>query len=241
MEGYLAQGSPGREPPEGHGEWGARVYCPQCGALVAENALRPNDYDDHWVWFRGNAAANEGDPDPPLTLLFGWQRIPQQFVPMYEEHELNIEAVHEFEREHPEGSAAEPPASGPWSEAWEQLETARRAGDCRAAAAALEQAIALGLPAELHADGACALALDELSAGDDLDEVFRRCRESIEASPTRCWQAYSLLSMIHAARNNTDAALREYDSARRYARTKWWVPEVEQRLVDTANRLAVDD
>ena len=192
MEGYLAQETPGRgQPPPGVGHWGPRVYCPECGALVAEMLL-PLD-DERGIWFGENALVNEGAPAPPSYGLFGWREIPLRHIPLYEEHELDIEAV----RAHEQQQQAQPPKQeptgpAPWKEALDEARSAHLSGSRPAALAALERSVALGLQPTCTPMRLSESASRRCSAGNSKPLSVSARRASKPRLPagrlTRCWQ-----------------------------------------------------
>jgi endogenous inhibitor of DNA gyrase (YacG/DUF329 family) len=101
-EAYKSQDTPGSIPynPPGHGSFRPRVFCPHCGALVAEwHITREKDFDE-WTWFGDNATYNAKRSLPPSPILFGWGRgIPVQFLPNYTERRLDIEKIKRFKTE----------------------------------------------------------------------------------------------------------------------------------------------
>ena len=93
-ECYLARSTPGVEPPAGRGAWGARTYCPGCGAVVSEWLVGDWEGGESWEWHGANAPLNARGALPPPPILGGWGRdIPARLVPLHEETALDVAAV----------------------------------------------------------------------------------------------------------------------------------------------------
>lgn len=94
-DAYTIRDTPGslNHNPPGSGVWRPRVFCPYCGALIAEwHITRGEDFDE-WIWFGSNASSNTGESLPPNPLTLWGKDVPSKYIPYYNEHQLDIEKI----------------------------------------------------------------------------------------------------------------------------------------------------
>lgn len=100
-EAYIQQQTPGSEEynPSGHGIFRPRVFCPDCGFLVAEWDIDQHEDRGIWRWFGENAKLNKGRLLPPWPLgQWGRTVLPGALVPI-QEISLNFEKLNSTLRE----------------------------------------------------------------------------------------------------------------------------------------------
>lgn len=95
-EAYRGRGTPGRYgAPIGWADWGDSVYCPHCGGLVAHGTVEGGE-EGAMSWVGPNAEVNSGPPSTPSSLTMWGLRIPIQLKPLYEDDEIDLDAVLAF-------------------------------------------------------------------------------------------------------------------------------------------------
>jgi hypothetical protein len=76
-DAYKQQDTPGSGPfnPPGHGAFRPRVFCPQCGAMVAEWDIDDQRDNDRWKWCGENEIKNQGNDLPPDAITLWGKSI----------------------------------------------------------------------------------------------------------------------------------------------------------------------
>jgi alpha-tubulin suppressor-like RCC1 family protein len=229
-ETYNTQNTPGSEPfnPPGHSTWRPRAFCPQCGALFAEWHITPDHDYDEWSWFGDNAIINEGCSLPPNPGLYWGNSIPLQYLPYYDEHSLDIQALEDFEW-HQE-LAVETGEEADWQADYDELIRLCRQEDVLSALELFERAVTTGLPDHEQAIVHGFIGEIYLRHQGDVGAAYEHCLKSVELDPTASWKSSYFLSLIYEAQGDKEEANAAYRNAKRFALTVWFTPETERDI-----------
>ncbi|KYK36050.1 MAG: hypothetical protein AYK18_12425 [Theionarchaea archaeon DG-70] len=232
-ESYKSQDTPGSVlyNPPGHGSFRPRVFCPHCGALVAEwHITREKDFDE-WIWFADNATCNAGSSLPPGPLLFGWGRsIPPQVLPYYDEKRLNIEEIKQLEAEKRNPVQSKSEQEQNWKQPFEEAFELFKKGNIKKTLELIEKAVIIGLPKREHAIALGVIGEHYLANEKDVDSALKYLLSSIETHFSGYWKAHLYLAFIYEAKGSTQKAKQEYRDAQRAEPNKSLDPDFEQKI-----------
>jgi len=223
---YVCSRTPGLNPPVGKGCWPATAYCPNCGALIAED-------EGFWAWRGASATVNTERPSIPAWIGMEARRIPYGVTPLHEEGRVDIQAVREYELML---------KSDPLKDDTEaSLKTLREGGqllsegNMTGALEKLDVAGSQGLSKVSKANtlGEWGTTVIGDATSNDLERIgegIRLCELSVKLWKSSSWKAHYVLGLVHKARGNEVAAQAAIANAHRYALTQWWNQSFEWTL-----------
>ena len=237
-EGYKSQDAPGsmQHNPPGYGNSSPRVFCPYCGALMAVWHITK----DEWIWFADNAKLNHGRSLPPSYIIFWGQSIPPQFIPHYDEHKLNVEAIKRFEKQEETDTHKQPADQGQWKQPLTEAKQHYQDGEIAKAVESLEQAVGSALPKKEHAVALGAFAEHYMEI-KDVETARKYYEDSIKTHFSAYWTAHLVLGFIYEALGDSVKAQEKFIDAQRAAPTKYLDPATEQKARDIIREWAAGD
>jgi len=184
---------------------------------------------EEWEWFGENAKINEGCPPPPSPWIYGGfkKSIPPQLAPLYEEHQLNIDKMKQFEKK---SEVSKPKISEAGEEHFDRALNLYRKGELDKALEELEVASSLGLSKDKYAQALGGIGIKFVQSKKNVDSAFECCLRSVEIDPSAEWRAHFFLSLVYEAKGDSEKSTQEYNEARRLAGTVWWIPENERQI-----------
>ena len=217
-DAYKCEETPESMPynPPGQGDWRPRVFCPHCGALVAEwHITRQKDFDE-WMWFKDNKKYNNRCPLPPSPIVYGWGRnIPPQFLPMFNQHRLDIEKIKQFQKKQESVSETDSKETKDWKKPFEMAKQFYAKGDIKKVIELIQEAITAGLPILEHAEALGVIGDHYLLKEKDVETARNYYESSIKTHFSGYWIAHLFLGYMHEAEGDIQNAKKKYDDAKR--------------------------
>jgi len=232
-EAYKQQDTPGSIDwnPPGHSNYRPRVFCPYCGALIADwHITKEKDFDE-WIWFADNAELNAGLLLPPSPIVFWGHSIPPQFRPHYDDHKLNIEQIKCFEKQKETDPHKQSADQGQWKQPLAEAKRHYRDGDIAKAVELLEQAVGAGLPKKEHATALGAFG-DHYLEVKDVKTARKYYENSITTHFSGYWTAHLVLGFIYEVLGDSVKTHEKYLDAQRAEPNKHLDPAMEQKVRD---------
>jgi hypothetical protein len=201
--------------------------------LVAEWSIDRQRDHNKFDWFGTNVEANIGI-DLPHHPSIGIS-IPKKFIPVWEEHRLNVENVRKFEQvgqvEQKSGEASLTEARRGYAILRECV-SRLQAPTAETAKAALyfESARNLGLSDRDYACALGSIGLVYIHFAKDIPHAFECCQRGVKIAPEAYWQSSFILSLVHEGLGRVEDSNRLMTDAKRFALTRWWEADVEQQL-----------
>ena len=217
-DAYKCEETPGSMPhnPPGQGDWRPRVFCPHCGALVAEwHITRQKDFDE-WLWFGDNEKYNKGRSLPPSPIVYGWgKNIPPRLLPMFSQHRLDVEKINQLRKKQESVSETESKEKKDWKKPFEMAKQFYAKGDIKRVIELIQEAVSAGLPKLEHAEALGVIGDHYLVNEKDVETARKYYESSIETHFSGYWVAHLFLGYMHEAEGDIQNAKKEYDDAKR--------------------------
>jgi hypothetical protein len=230
-DAYAIQDTPGslNHNPPGSGNWRPRVFCPYCGALIAEwHITREKDFDE-WIWFGSNASLNIGRSLPPNPLTLWGKVVPSNYMPYFDEHQLDIEKVKQSSTKKQPQAEIQPEREQNWKQLANEGFKYFKEGNIKKAIELVQKAAA-GLPKHEYALTLGAIGEHYLLNEKDVDSALKYFLSSIENDFSVFWKAHAYLALIYEAMGNSQKADQERRDAQRAEPHKYLDPEYEQNV-----------
>ena len=231
-DAYRIRDTPGslNHNPPGIGILRPRVFCPHCGALIAEWHITREDIFDEWIWFGSNASLNTGRSLPPDYLTVWGKHVPSKYIPYFDEHQLDIEKVKQSATKKQPQAEIQPESEQNWKQLSHEGSNYFKEGNIKKAIELVQKAAAAGLPKEEHASILGAIGQHYLLDEKDVDSALKYFLSSIEKDFSGFWLAHAYLALIYEAMGNYQKAEQERRDAQRANPHKYLDPEFEQNV-----------
>jgi len=231
-DAYAISNTPGslNHNPPGSGNWRPRVFCPYCGALIAEwHITREKDFDE-WIWFGSNASLNTGRSLPPNPLTLWGKVVPSKYMPYFDEHQLNIEKVKQSATKKQPQAEIQPEREQNWKQLANEGFKYFKEGNIKKAVELVQKAVAAGLPKHEHALTLGAIGEHYLLNEKDVDSALKYFLSSIEKDFSAFWKAHAYLALIYEAMGNYQKRDQERRDAQRAEPHKFLIHVYEQNV-----------